>query len=835
MRTTLGRHAATYAAYLLLAVVATFPLAFQVGDVIVGFEYGDGREMAHHLWWFGEALRTGQNPFFMANLAYPVGIDAITLWANPLQFFPAWALALILPVPAAANVTLLGVMALNGWSVFYMMQKRFNAERAEKKTIEKSQTFSLRSSASNLAAFLSGVVFMLFPTMMGHLGAGHAGLLVQFPVPLYALALQNLTPRPALQVARGRIRPILIAALWFVVSGWGHTLQILYVTLPLTAILMLPPLLRRDWRAVGRMLIAAMIGAAALIVYLLPTFAGVFGAGATYADAGGGVRYSADLLAAVSPSFFHPLWGQILDYPRRVLGVNLDEGAAYVGVAAGVLALIGVVRVKQARLWLVFALVAYGLSLGALLKVFDQPVALEIDGYLTYITLPFALVAELPGVNLMRAPGRFNFGLALAVAVLAGYGMQTIFSAQRRRETPKGARNENVSLRPSASLRFSLVFALILLILFDYQTFAPLPTTPAALPVALHDLAARTDVRAVFGIPWDNLIAAKADLYYHTAHRHALIAGQVTRRTTVDPALLTILQTTLDPALLDAAGADIVIVHRAFDDGTLFARASDTLGAPFYADAQIALFDVPASSAARPFAAVVPETLTITDRGDIYVYAQRPGWAALSAQMTGARPLTLSLDGTPIQTITPSAAPISVPIALDAGYQTLSLAFDPPCPRIIPAVTLTCAGVTLTETAIIYSDDADFPSARDAQFGRGVTLARWRLNQADDTLAVWLDWRFAEALTTDAIRFVQIVSDAGDVIAQSDMPLGDIAAGTRRVEAVTLALPADLPLGCCTVYGGWYTYPDIVRFPLVSAPDGANERIADNLLLLGAI
>jgi len=42
-------------------------------------------------------------------------------------------------------------------------------------------------------------------------------------------------------------------------------------------------------------------------------------------------------------------------------------------------------------------------------------------------------------------------------------------------------------------------------------------------------------------------------------------------------------------------------------------------------------------------------------------------------------------------------------------------------------------------------------------------------------------------------------------------------------------------LGCCTVYGGWYTYPDIVRFPLVSAPDGANERIADNLLLLGAI
>ncbi len=38
------------------------------------------------------------------------------------------------------------------------------------------------------------------------------------------------------------------------------------------------------------------------------------------------------------------------------------------------------------------------------------------------MTLPFALVANLPLISLARAPGRFSFDIGLAVAVLAGGG-----------------------------------------------------------------------------------------------------------------------------------------------------------------------------------------------------------------------------------------------------------------------------------------------------------------------------------------------------------------------------------------------------------------------------
>jgi hypothetical protein len=854
MSRNVARHALIYAAYLALACIVTFPLITQLGAVIVGFEYGDGREMAHHLWWFGEALRTGQNPFFMANLAYPAGIDAITLWANPLQFFPAWVLALMLPVPLAANGTLLGVMALNGWAMYAAFSglargDQENADIAEthRNTEKSRQDHHPRGSAFTAAALVAGAVYMLFPTMQAHLGAGHAGLLVQFPTPLYALALIRVLERED-----AALRRIGIAAVWFVISGWGHTLQLFYVTVPLTAALLLPPLIRRQWRALGRGIAVLLIGMAASALYLLPTFAGVFGAG-TYADVGGGVRYSADLLAAFSPSFRHPVWGQLLDYPRAVLGVNLDEGAAYIGVIAGLLALIGLICVRAARVWGVYALIAYGLSLGALLKVFDQPLSVEIDGYISYITLPFAWIADLPIVNLMRAPGRFNFGLALALAIMAGYGVNLLFSPHPPTPSPLHGEGERVRTKTPPSLssgeggrggevKRNIIIGVVLAacIAFDYQTFAPLPTTSAAIPAPIRALADDTNVRAVLAIPYDNLVAAKAALYDHTAHHHPLIAGQVTRATPVDPARLAILQATLDPTLLGAAGADRVIVYRAYDDGTLFARAEAQLGAPIATDEGVAIFALPPEDRPpRPFASVVADPIIVTDASPIYLYAASPGWVEWSAGVVGGRAITLQMGGTPIRTVSASdvqadgRARIAFPV--EAGYQTLTLTVDPPCPRVVPSDALMCDAVTLTAPTLTYSDDRNVAPAADAAFDRGVILARWRVQHQGEALSVWLDWRFAAALTTDDIRFVQLVAESGDVIAQSDVPLGDIAAGTRRVETVTLNLPADLPAGRHTIYGGWYTYPAIERFALLRAPAGADGRIADNLLVLGTI
>ncbi len=57
-----------------------------------------------------------------------------------------------------------------------------------------------------------------------------------------------------------------------------------------------------------------------------------------------------------------------------------------------------------------------------------------------------------------------------------------------------------------------------------------------------------------------------------------------------------------------------------------------------------------------------------------------------------------------------------------------------------------------------------------------------------------------------------------------------IPAGDERAEAVTIPLPDDLPPGDYTVSVGWYHYPEITNFCVLS--DGA---CADSAFMLGTI
>src|SRR5690606_22825139 len=405
---------------------------------------------------------------------------------------------------------------------------------------------------------------------------GHAGLMVAWPVPLYVYALLQLeaakTQRDIPLLKSRRVQWFLLAVLFFVLSPGGHILQLIYVLLPVNAALALAHLWRRDWPALLRLAAVSLIGSAVLLIFVLPIARSTFET-AAYTDEGGFVRYSADLLSAASPSFFNPLYSW-LGYPRQVLGTNLEEGTSYIGVVAGVLALIGVLRFRRARWWLLLALLAWLLSLGPLLKILDVPVRVEADGYASYITLPFAALQNLPFFNLARTPGRFNFALALALAVLAGYGALWLWDRLR-----------------SQKLRFALLGVLMAALLVDYQVCWPFPTHTAAIPDAVYALAARDDVRAVLDLPWDNPVAAKDALYLQTAHHKPLVAGHVTRSTPVSPAKLTLLERTLDPALLDAAGADLVILHRDYvgDEQVDFVRTRP--GTLLYEDDNLIIYE----------------------------------------------------------------------------------------------------------------------------------------------------------------------------------------------------------------------------------------------------
>ena len=658
------------------------------------------------------------------------------------------------------------------------------------------------------AALVAGLVFMLYPTMQGHLGAGHAGLLVQWPVPIYVYALLRLRERGGWRIA--------LAALFFGLSAGGHTLQLIYVLLPVTAVYGLLLIIRREWTALRRTIFAVGAGAIGLGAFLLPMLRATLGTTA-YSAEGGAVRYSIDLLAAVTPSFRHPLFDRF-EYTSRVLGVNIDEGAAYIGVVAGLLALVAVWKVRAARWWLALALTAWVLALGPLLKLFDQPVTFSIDGYSSSVTLPFALIANLPLINLARTPGRFAFALALAVAALAGYGAAFLMRKIR-----------------ANGLKWAAALALMGLIGFEYQTFWPLPLSPTAIPQAIAELAGREDVRAVLDIPWDNPVAAKNGLYLQTAHERPLIAGHVTRSTPVSPAKLTLLQATRDPALLRSVGADAVIVHREQDgDGALAARARQQLGGPVYEDTALALFLTPQTDTKPTFTALPSEQAEIETQAESYAYAPEDGWAIISADVQAqageARQVALLLDGVTAGRWTiEGAQAIRVPLPVSAAsFSTMTLALDPPCPaHYDPA--LECRSVELSNLTLEFSAAT---SGTTADFERGITLAAARVPaaaQAGETLAVWLWWQFEQARTENEIRFVHVTDAAGTLVAQQDNTLGAIAAGETRAESVELALPADLPPGEYTVSVGWYRYPEIANFCVLRG-----DACGDNALTVGS-
>lgn len=784
-----GRALLLFAAYFALACVITYPLIAQLGTHLAGFVYGDGREMAHHLWWARYALEHGQPLFTQTLLGYPNGIDGVTLWADPLQFVPGWLLTFLVPLPLAYNLPLLLNMALNGSAMAALAGYLLRPAAASN-----SPNAAPRFHASaSWAAVIAGVVFMLYPVMLGHLGAGHSGLMAQWPLPLYALALLRLRER----VTLGRI---LIAAACFVLGAWGHTLQVIYALLPVTAIFFLwalaaPPVQGGQgagrWRWAAAVMASAVLGALALGLFLLPVLATTLGT-AAYTDAGGTVRYSADLLAIVSPSFRHPLWGSLLDYPRRVLGVNIDEGAAYLGLITAALAAIAVWRVRAARVWLLLGLLAYGLALGPLLKVFDQPVQVHIDNYESLVTLPFALLTMLPGLSLARSPGRFNFMLALAAAALAAYGAAWLLARIG-----------------SKAARAGVALVLCGLIAFDTLTFWPLPTTDAAIPAAISALRERDDIRAVFDAPWDSLIAAKDALYLQTAHEHALIAGQVTRATPVNPAKLDLLET-FDPALLALAGADVVIVHRDDADEALEARARARLGDPFYEDAQYALFDTPDSPPpAAPQVRVWEQGAALPVHTD--VFSPERGWLRVQGQLAGqTRASTLTWNGEVVQRLPRQGAfGYDAALPLEAGgFQRAQFAPDVACPVLI-APGAECSAPVMAESSFEVITETGAPFT-PVTFERGVALPRAYAERTEAGFTVYLYWQFTQPRTEQEVRYVHVLNAAGELVAQQDSTLGAQQAGDSYGEVITLG--AELPVGEYRIFTGWYAFPDQARF-----------------------
>jgi hypothetical protein len=387
--------------------------------------------------------------------------------------------------------------------------------------------------------------------------------------------------------------------------------------------------------------------------------------------------------------------------------------------------------------------------------------------------------------------------------MLAGYGAKAVFDWLQLRQ--------NTRARHAVPLRMIVFIVISTIILFEYQFFWPMPTRSAQVPQAVTELHQRDDVRAVFNVPYQHLLAAKDALLLQTGHQLPLIAGQVSRTTPVNPAKLAILQETLNPALLQEAGADVVILHkqRAAEIDQyeqLDARLREQLGQPTYEDEQIAIFDVPQAGDPPQSIMVdeVPRPVTVDDTFRTFIYVSEPGLLQLTQTIdtegVTMRQLldsvSIHIDELPASTPYTSYVPLTPP-----GFYTLTYALVPPCPARYDE-TLRCRSLTLSEAEVAFTP---IPPIDPVAIEGGITMAEYRqVSQA--RVAFW--WQFDAPIDDNMVRFLHVINESGEVAAQNDTPIGTFSTGETWVEAVPIPQYEQLEPGTYTLRAGWYHLAD---------------------------
>ena len=781
--------------YLLVALYLTAPIYGELTSRFLGGDSGDVYEMARHVWWYKTALQSGEDILEHSLLGFPEGFPAIRLWANPLQFFPMWLFAFVMPLAAAYNIGVLLTLVLNGLAMFILARRKL-------------------PGSSQFPAFVSGLVFMTFPTIQGHLFDGHIDLLVQWPVPLFVLFLFNYADH-------GGSRRYFSCVLFFLLAAMGHTLQVIYVLAPLTVMFLLARLHHRDHLGAVRLVAVVLLGSFLLLLFLSPILADTLN-NSQVIEAGGYVRYSIDLLGVVSPSFANPFWSNIATHSSHVIGTNLGEGASYIGLFGGLLVLAGIIRWRETRWWAAVALVAWVLALGPVLKVYDQAVSASIAGYEAVLPLPYALFINLPLFELARTPGRFMFLFVAMFALMAGYGMTALWSSR-------------LIQRRSRYVQIAAAVVFTVLVIEDYKLFAAFPSVSAEIPQEIRNLKRRRDIRAIYNVPYDNLLAAKEAMYLQTAHGKPLIAGHDTRVTTVDRARLALLAK-FRPSLLADAGADIVIINkvRAVESGQMDLlqwRARLELGEPIFEDQRFVIYDTPVSRDRAPavYSPVAEKQSHVT-----YIYKEQAGWLEFNATLEAVnRRVNLSLNDTPLESLVVNGRiPLSIPLPIARrGYHTFRIALDPPCPERIDTSLLLCQNVTVDNVKVVpLSDGAIYDPIRIED---GIVLAGYLLpERSGEELSVRLWWRFESDRLANDVRFVHVLDVNGRPVPAGppDLSFGEVSAGSEITETVTLAT-SQLSKGEFRVLTGWYELPQAIRYDVLTNVEGAQ----DDTVVLGTI
>lgn len=390
-------HLAALGGYVLVSLLVLAPLLPHFSRMIPGGPVAavDGWQNVWNLWWVHRALTNGMNPFHSPYLYYPAGVDlhlqTLNI-SNGVLVFPVTAL--FGPI-AGYNAAVFLAFVLAGMGGYAL---------------------ALHVAGHRLAAFAGGLVFAFSPFHLTKVWDGQLELIaLQWPA-FYALFL--------LRAAEWlRWRDTLVAGVFLALIGYTSWYYLLFFAVYSALFVVLWLATTGGWARRGRLLVrmggVALVGVLLLAPILLPALANVRGE-TTRINPNSSLDliliHSANLFDFWLPSYVHPLWGAAVErlgsgWHPFIAGWNLALG--YGTLALAVLG--GAVAWRRAWRWWVLALTALILSLGPLLHVGTTRTA---------ISLPYALLLDLPGVSIARRPSHFVVISVLLFAPLVALGLR---------------------------------------------------------------------------------------------------------------------------------------------------------------------------------------------------------------------------------------------------------------------------------------------------------------------------------------------------------------------------------------------------------------------------
>ena len=467
--------------YFLAVVAMTWPAASDLSGRLIGNNV-DNWIFYWNNWWFRFAVSNQASLWSTSHFFFPIGTDLVFHSNSFVNSFLAYLLDPFAGPVAAYNITLLVGLWLSAVGMFLLARQ---------------------VTGSRPAAFIAGLIYAFAPyhltQVLAHM---HLGSIQWWP---FFIWMFSRLPEPG-----GWRRPVLGGAFFAALTVWtGLHLAILLGFWAVAYLAWVLLVERRRLRQQGAPLlppgqIAARLAAlgALTILLTLPFWLAVLTNWSDVGPAASSFDESSynqtDLAAYAIPPTYHPIVGDIVQPIYERFLVNRAY-MPYIGIVAGVLAVIGIfTRRRAAEFWLFSGFIWLILALGPALRFNGQ--------VFSAIPLPYRFISEVLPIGILRSSDRFNLLLLLSIVMLAALGAASV-TARRR----------------------FLVVPISLLVLLE---FAPVPLPRWELLPHSEILSRPGNLApgAVIDYPM-GYARSKFWIYYQTLHEQPIIEGHVSRHT----------------------------------------------------------------------------------------------------------------------------------------------------------------------------------------------------------------------------------------------------------------------------------------------------------------